>query len=596
MRSLRARLILGVSIVALVPLALSISLLSRRVEGTVREQAAQRLDAALARLEAQLALDGEGVAKRLERLAGDPGLKRLYLVRPDTRDLAEHLEQSRSLLGLDFLQLADTSGAVVADADAATALGRAERAAIDLRALPFQGRHRPRVETLPGSGALVLAASEPIRYEGRSVGLLRGGLALDPHALMRLRAVSGVDLALIAADGHPVASTLESRSENDGASAHPAGGIESAPGTRRVTLAGRSYWSRSIPLTQVAQDPEAGRPGPRIAGLVPTAAADRAIADLQHTALLLGLVGLLVAIALGVLWSSQVSRPVEQLAALAQRIARGEWDEPVRVKSVRELQTLVQAFERMRSDLAAYRERLVTSERQAAWGQMARMVAHEIKNPLTPIAISVADLKRSYERDRADFPRVLEQAATTIAAEVDALKRILQEFSDFARLPAPRFAACRLSELLADLETFYGREASAGRLAFPRTDRELYLTADQGLLRQALFNLIQNGLDAIEPTGLVTVSTRVDGPTLEIAVVDDGEGLSAERRAALFVPGLTTKPHGSGLGLTIVQRIVNDHGGSIAVESQPGNGSAFRMRIPLDPAAALQPAPPGAWK
>ena len=353
-----------------------------------------------------------------------------------------------------------------------------------------------------------------------------------------------------------------------------------------MTLAGRSYWSRSILLTQVAQDSSAGPRGPRIAGLVSTAAADRAIAELQLTSLLLGLLGLVVAIALGVFWSSQVSRPVEQLAAFSQHIARGEWDEPIRMRSVRELQTLVAAFERMRADLGAYRERLVTSERQAAWGQMARMVAHEIKNPLTPIAVSVADLKRSFERNRDDFPQILDQAAATIAAEVDALKRILQEFSDFARLPAPRPASFRLGDLMTDLETFYAREAASGRVGFPATDRDLLMTADQGLLRQALFNLIQNGLEAIGPEGKVTLSTRVGSGAIEIAVSDDGPGLSPERKAGLFVPGLTTKSHGSGLGLTIVQRIVNDHGGTIAVESEPGKGATFRMRVPMGPAVA----------
>src|SRR5206468_7617710 len=205
-------------------------------------------------------------------------------------------------------------------------------------------------------------------------------------------------------------------------------------------IAGTSYWSRSLLI-----GPQATEPGhavdphvlPKITGLVPTAAADRTIAALQLTSLLLGLLGLAVAIGLGALWSSQVSRPVEQLAAVSQRIARGEWDEPIRIRSVRELQTLIAAFERMRADLGDYRERLLTSERQAAWGQMARTMAHEIKNPLTPIAISIADLRRSFEQKREDFPAILEQASRTIGDEIETLKHLLQEFSDFGRLPAP---------------------------------------------------------------------------------------------------------------------------------------------------------------
>ena len=134
------------------------------------------------------------------------------------------------------------------------------------------------------------------------------------------------------------------------------------------------------------------------------------------------MLGLALAVLLGLLWSSQVSRPVERLAAFSQRVAQGEWDEPLTLESVRELQTLVAALDRMRGDLRAYRERLVASERQAAWSQMARIVAHEVKNPLTPIAISIADLKRSFDQQRPDFPAILEQAVRTIGDEVDALQ------------------------------------------------------------------------------------------------------------------------------------------------------------------------------
>jgi signal transduction histidine kinase len=587
MRSLRSRLILGVSIVALVPLALSMFLLSRRIEDTVRDQAAERLSATLATLEAGLSVDGERIAGQLGILARDPALKRLTLLRPaGSRDLVERLAEERFLLGLDYLQVADTSGAVIADAvESAAALG--DRAALEVRVLRGRGAHGPAIETLADGSATVLSASAPILYEGRPAALLRGGLALDAALLARLKSASGVELVLADAGGRVLASTLGDSLERDSFAAGEGGDIRMPQvGTRRVKVGDTSYWSRSVLIGPPSGGSGAGadpRTFPRITGLAPTAAADRTIGALQLTSLLLGLLGLAVAIGLGVLWSSQVSRPVERLAAVSQRIARGEWDEPIRMRSVRELQTLVAAFERMRADLGDYRERLVTSERQAAWGQMARMVAHEIKNPLTPIAVSVADLKRSFERDRADFPEILDQAVRTIAAEVDALKRILQEFSDFARLPPPKPAPCRLSELISELATLYGREVAARRLELPSLERDLTFTADQGQMRQALVNLIQNGLEATEPGGRVAVSARAEAGALEIAVSDTGPGLSPERQAGLFVPGLTTKAHGSGLGLTIVQRIVNDHHGSIAAESEPGRGTTFRMRLPLEP-------------
>ena len=532
MRSLRSRLILGSALIAVVPLTVAMVLLSRRVETMVRTEATERLDSTLGSLATRLASDRTRIAERLAILAAEPQLKRLYLVRPaGSRDLADYLRDRRVLLGLDVLRVVDTSGTVVAED-----LTSGATASTEARAYPEA------------------AATAAIRYEGANVGELRGGLVLDREFLERLRAAGGLELVLRDASHDTVAATA-------GAAA----------------TASRSHRSRSVTL-------DLGGAGSRpatLTGLVSTAAADRAIAVLQWTSALLGGLGLVIAVLLGALWSSQVSRPVERLAAFSQRVAQGEWDQPLELRSVRELETLVEALDRMRGDLRAYRDRLVTGERQAAWGQMARKVAHEIKNPLTPIAISVADLRRSYQLGRPDFPQILDQAARTVADEVETLKRLLQEFSDFGRMPAPRIAPVRLSALFADLETLYGREVAAGRLVLARDDPEFTFPADAGQLRQALVNLIKNGLES-SAEARVTVTAAANGAGLELTVADTGPGLAAEQRSQLFVPGFTTKAHGSGLGLTIVERIVHDHRGTIAVDSRPGGGTTFRIRLPQE--------------
>jgi len=346
--------------------------------------------------------------------------------------------------------------------------------------------------------------------------------------------------------------------------------------TVRVSLEGGSYLARTVPLA-IGPAPPA-----RITGLVSTAASDGAIAALQWTAALLGLLGLALAITLALVWSSQVSRPVERLAAFSDRIARGEWDQPLALESIRELEALVASLDRMRRELVAQRERLVTSERQAAWGQMAREIAHEARNPLTPIAVSVADLKRSYELGRPEFPQILDQAVRTIGEEVGTLKRLLQEFADFGRLPPPQLAPCRMADVFVDLETLYAGEIGAGRLAISRPGREIVLSADRGQLRQALVNLVKNGLEALDGEGRVTLAVEANEGAVEIAVSDTGPGLTEAQRASLFVPGFTTKAKGSGLGLTIVERIVNDHRGTIAVVSAAGHGTAVRLRLPFE--------------
>ena len=539
MRSLRSRLVLGSALVAVVPLAVAMLLISQRVSRTVRAEADQRLASTLGALRTRLAADGERIGEQLRILGGDPALKRLYLVRgAGNRELSDFLAERQFLLGLDFLEVADSSRRVIAEGTPAPAPG-----------------------TVPA-----LAASAPIRYEGATVGTVRGGRLLDARFLDALKRASGVELALRDRDGRVVASTLAGLD---------ARALAAGAASGRVQLEGHTWFARGFELPL-------GAPGTlSVTGLVSTAAAEQTNATLRITAILLGLAGAAVAIVLGPLWSGQVSRPVERLAAFSHRVAQGDWNEPLALPSVRELQTLVGALDRMRADLRGYRERLLTSERQAAWGQMARTMAHEIKNPLTPIAISIADLRRSFEQKREDFPAILEQASRTIGDEIETLKHLLQEFSDFGRLPAPRFAPLRVSELLADVETLYAREIAAGRLEVARPAAEIALEGDAGQLRQALVNLIKNGLEATAPQGRVTLAARALERELEIVVADNGSGLSPARRAAPFAPGLTTKAQGSGLGLTVVERVVSDHGGAIAVESEPGRGTAFRMRLPL---------------
>ena len=569
MRSLRSRLIAGSSLVAVVPLAVAIYFLSHRIESMVRTQGAERLSAALGGLRSELRFDGERIAEKLRILARDPVLKRLYLLRPaGSRDLNEYLAERRLLLVLDFLEIADSSGTVVADGSQASGVGRGGP---DLWHVSAVRPLRPGgllLVNLEAASGLAMATSAPIRYESQTSGIVHGGLVLDVDFLERLKQrTGGVELLLRDGTGRTVATTLG----DAGTSAIP---LQTEVG--RIKLADGSYLGRGLPI-EIGAPPFAS-----ITGLVATASADRAIASLQTTSALLGLLGVGIAISLGSLWSSQISRPVERLAAFSRRVAQGNWDEPLTLHSVRELETLVQALDRMRGDLAAYRDKLIVSERQAAWSQMARKVAHEIKNPLTPIAISVADLKRSYEQQRADFPEVLNQAVRTIADEVETLKRLLQEFSDFARFPPPQFAPCRVSDILADLETLYGRDTSDGRLLLSLPDREATIRADAGQIRQALVNLIKNGLEAVEGKGRVSVSAGVEGAAFVITVSDTGPGLSAEQKANLFTPGFTTKPHGSGLGLTIVERIVSEHQGAITADTIAGGGTTFRIRLPLE--------------
>jgi signal transduction histidine kinase len=579
MNSLRSRLLLGSSLIAVVPLTAAILLLSQRMGATVRTQAAARLEGTLAGLRAQLADDAAVTAERVRIQARDPQLRRLFLVRPAGGvQLAEFLAERRFLLGLDLVRIVDANGVELVDG---MTVGEGEP--VRLRSAGGAGDGLAMMP-VAGDTAIALVARAPILYAGGTVGVLEGAVLLGGGRLARLKATSGVELVLGDGDGRPLVATRDGLVK---ALARPGPGAPGAA-TERLSVDGESYLARTLPLS-IGPPPHA-----RISGFVSTAASDATVATLQWTAAALGMLGLALAIALALVWSSQVSRPVEVLAAFSDRMARGEWDQPLALDSVRELEALVASLERMRGDLHRQRERLATSERQAAWGQMARKVAHEVRNPLTPIAVSIADLKRSHDLGRPDFPQIFDQAVRTIGEEVETLKRMLQEFADFGRMPPPTLAPCRVSDVLAGLETLYSGEIGAGRLAVVPPAGEIVLSADAGQLRQALVNLIKNGLEAVPDGGRVTVAAGAANGTVEIAVSDNGPGLSDEQKVGLFVPGFTTKSKGSGLGLTIVERIVNDHRGTIAVESGPGRGTTVRLRLPIEaaglPAASAAPA------
>jgi two-component system, NtrC family, nitrogen regulation sensor histidine kinase NtrY len=568
MKSLRSRLIVGFSLLAVIPLGVAL-LLASRVRAMVEAQAAERLSDSLGMIEARMAADFYGDPFRLADVGLDPELSRLYLNRsPWSSELKYFLERRRALTGLDFLDAADTSGTVVASSDPSPTHDHPHGRSIPAFA---PGRTKgPFVERVAGGTDLAFVSMGLLMRDSRVIGFVLGGRIFDLGYVSRVAKESGIELVLRDGEGALLAGTIPAPAREM---------IAIRPKPERVRIEGKTFLSRSIDI------PFPVPPHATITGFASTAAADRTIASLYQVSALLALLGLGIAIVLAVFWSRQVSRPVERLAAFSERLAQGEWDEPLALESVREIQTLVAALERMRGDLKTYRERLVTSERQAAWSQMARKVAHEVKNPLTPIAISVADLKRSYDQKRPDFPDILDRAVRTVEEEVETLRRLLQEFSDFGRFPAPRLEPCRVADLLTDLEALYGREIAEGRLRVVRPVEETTFLADRGQLRQALVNLVKNGLEALQTDGKVELSARRDDATVEISIADTGPGLSAPQKQNLFAPGFTTKPGGSGLGLTIVERIVSDHRGTIAMEDAAPHGTIFRVRLPLDPKA-----------
>jgi signal transduction histidine kinase len=571
--SLRWRLVLGFALVALVPLALAMLLLASRIQETVRAEATRRLNETLGVVQARVRADGERLAGRLDVLSRDRGLVRLGLraAAGDTA-LVTDLTTKRYLLGLDVLEWIGPGGLVVAaahpaPADSLFSGADSERTAPDVVGVPRRTSPTPgtSIERQAGDRGLLLVARAPVRDGGAVAAMLRGAVRIDSAWLARLSGGAGIDLAVRAPDGTTGASTL-------GADFEPYLPVIEDPGAAGLDRA--THQVRRVVIDRGTEgDTE-------LIGIASTAGLDATVAALWVTSGLLGGFGILIALGLGFLWSRQIARPLETLAGFSARVAHGEWDQPLEMRSFDELETLARALDRMREDLARYRQRLVASERQAAWGQMARMVAHEVKNPLTPIAVSVADLKRSYEQQRPEFPQILAEAARTISEEVESLKRLLQEFSDFGRMAEPVIESFPRAEVAGDKRSLYPPQVAAKQLCVSEADVDVRLEADRAQLRQALINLVKNGLEATDEGGRVDVEFKALPKEVVITVADSGPGMDREQQARLFVPDHTTKSGGSGLGLTIVERIVTAHEGTITVASEPGRGTRFEIRLP----------------
>jgi nitrogen fixation/metabolism regulation signal transduction histidine kinase len=318
---------------------------------------------------------------------------------------------------------------------------------------------------------------------------------------------------------------------------------------------------------------------------------------IRALALLVGGGVIVLGLILGWWVSARVTRPIEQLAAGAREVAAGHWEARVAAHSRDEIGQLAEAFNEMTRQLAEQRERLVQSERVAAWRELAKRLAHELKNPLFPLQLTVENLQRARSQTSEQFDEIFFESTATLRAELENLKAIVSRFSDFAKMPPPEFEPVDLNELVRSaVKLFEPQLAPVGR---PPITPELYLDegaprpqADRTLLRRALENLILNSLDAMPAGGTLTVRTAHRPGAVRLEVTDTGEGLTPEECARLFTPYYTTKRHGTGLGLAIVQSVVSDHGGRIEVESAPGAGATFRIELPTEQKISAERAHP----
>jgi nitrogen fixation/metabolism regulation signal transduction histidine kinase len=283
--------------------------------------------------------------------------------------------------------------------------------------------------------------------------------------------------------------------------------------------------------------------------------------------------------------SARITRPIQELAEGAREVAAGHWDTRIDLSGKDETGQLAGAFNHMTQTLTAQRERLVQTERVAAWRELARRLAHELRNPLFPLQITVENLQRAQKLSNEQFMEVFSESTATLRAELANLNSIVNRFSDFSKMPAPEFSRVDVNEAIRSAVRLF--EPQFHEVGKPTINTEYFLKeglldvdADPELLHKAFQNLVLNALDAMPAGGTLTFRTTETRSGIRIEVADTGKGLSAEECARLFTPYYTTKVQGTGLGLAIVQSVVSDHRGTISVTSEEGHGTKFRIELP----------------
>jgi two-component system nitrogen regulation sensor histidine kinase NtrY len=274
------------------------------------------------------------------------------------------------------------------------------------------------------------------------------------------------------------------------------------------------------------------------------------------------------------------------VADAARRVAAGDWN--VRVDDVRasgEIGALAQAFDTMTGQLVEQRERLVQAERVAAWRELARRLAHELKNPLFPLRLTVDNLRRARSLPPPEFDEVFEESLTTLSTGFVTLNTVVGSFSEFAKMPAPAFELVSPNDVVERVVGLFRAQLEAPgcpsiALTLDLDPSREPIRADGEQLGRVVQNLLLNAIDAMPRGGQLVLRTRRNAASFRLDVVDTGEGLTDEERQRLFTPYYTTKQHGTGLGLAIVQSVVADHFGKVWVDSAPGRGTTLHIELP----------------
>lgn len=547
----------------------------------------ERATAIAAQFRSEFQRRGDEVVRKVEAVTATETAQRIALeVNRGASDSSSYVGEARSLAEqqhLDFLELVDHQGTILSSSQWQAKFGYPETAIP--AAIGSAGGFLKR-EELPSGSSLGLFAVRMARVGEQPLYVI-GGERLDQGFLSTLDIPTGTRVLLY----QNLEDKWNPKSLID-LNGPAAGADRIGPLVERVRHSGEETrdiirWSAdSADAESFAAIPLNG-PNQKLLGVLLVGSSRRPLLELQRkvisTALLVGGSGILVAIVASLWFAARVTRPVGSLAEAARRVAVGDLAAKVDIESSDELGELAAVFNRMTEDLVQQKERTLQAERVAAWRELARRLAHELKNPLFPLQVTVENLVRAREKSPAMFEEVFRESTSTLLAEISNLKTIIGRFSEFAKMPQPQRTPTQLNDVVHTALRVFEAQLREKKQISIRTELQTDLpeiSADPELLHRVLSNLILNAIDAMPEGGEMGVRTRTRDGFVELSVSDTGSGLTVEECERLFTPYYTTKQHGTGLGLAIVQSVVSDHGGKISVESVKDQGTTFRIELP----------------
>jgi signal transduction histidine kinase len=557
-----------------------------------------RTTALVTQFQREFERQGDEAARRVEAVAMAEPVTRLALVlnqvSANTGGYFELAKVMAENYQLDFLELVDKRGIIISSAQWPAKFGYPD-SAFESPAASAEQPFFVKQEELQDSTALGLFAVRASRVGERPVYVI-GGRRLDKTFLAGLNQSADMRALLYQNRGdHFISEQLiDPGTHAATVAARPADKL--APLIEAVRHSNHEmtsvvHWSadqaddevfHAIPLRGAGKDRA-------LLGILLVGNSLRSYVELKRrirsSALLVGSGGIVLAILLSSWAAARATRPVVELARAAREVTAGNWNTKVHVSGNDEMAELATSFNRMTAELLTQKERLVQAERVAAWRELARRLAHELKNPLFPLQLTVENLVRAREQSPEQFDEVFRESATTLLSELSNLRGIVGRFSEFSKMPPPQLQAVQVNEVVRGVSQLFQAQLQApGRAPITcklELDESLTpIAADAELLHRAVSNLLLNAMDAMPQGGAMTLRTRGDDAKAIIEVSDTGSGLTPEECERIFTPYYTSKRHGTGLGLAIVQSVVSDHGGRISVHSEPGHGATFLIELP----------------